>query len=114
MNAETICFCYYLKEGVRIAENDAELESMNNNNESQGELEELFKKCRALITGPESCTLKITAIDFEKDDECNWHIDYITAASNNRAMNYCIELADKFKVAAYFLFISSYFALDSH
>ena len=30
---------------------------------------------------------------FEKDDESNWHIQYITAASNCRAVNYNIQIA---------------------
>ena len=30
---------------------------------------------------------------FEKDDESNWHIQYITAASNCRAVNYGIQVA---------------------
>ena len=39
------------KEGVRIAGNDTELESMNNN-ESVGDLEEVFRKCRAVTLSP--------------------------------------------------------------
>ena len=81
------------KEGVRIAENDAELEQMNN--EGDDEIDSIVEECKGLMSG---ATLNIKAIDFEKDDELNWHIDYITAASNNRATNYSIELADKFKV----------------
>jgi ubiquitin-activating enzyme E1 len=33
--------------------------------------------------------------EFEKDDDTNWHIDWITASSNMRALNYGIPLADK-------------------
>ncbi|EDQ87461.1 uncharacterized protein MONBRDRAFT_33365 [Monosiga brevicollis MX1] len=35
--------------------------------------------------------------DFEKDDDSNFHMDFITAASNCRALNYSIEPADKHK-----------------
>ena len=35
--------------------------------------------------------------DFEKDDDSNGHIDYITSASNLRAAMYSIEPADRFK-----------------
>merc|ERR1711981_1309872 len=35
--------------------------------------------------------------DFEKDDDANFHIDFITAASNLRAANYKIVEADKLK-----------------
>jgi ubiquitin-activating enzyme E1 len=36
-------------------------------------------------------------VEFEKDDDTNHHIDFITAASNLRAENYKIELADRHK-----------------
>lgn len=37
------------------------------------------------------------SISFEKDDDSNGHIDFITAASNLRAKMYNIEPADRFK-----------------
>lgn len=36
-------------------------------------------------------------MEFEKDDDTNYHIDFITAASNLRADNYKIEQADRHK-----------------
>ena len=36
--------------------------------------------------------------EFEKDDDSNYHMDFIVAASNLRATNYAIALADKHKV----------------
>lgn len=36
-------------------------------------------------------------VEFEKDDDTNHHIDFITAASNLRADNYKIEKADRHK-----------------
>lgn len=41
--------------------------------------------------------LRLSPVDFEKDDDSNHHIDFITAASNLRAENYKIELADRHK-----------------
>lgn len=41
--------------------------------------------------------LQVTPADFEKDDDSNGHIDFITAASNLRATMYSIEEADRFK-----------------
>ena len=35
--------------------------------------------------------------NFEKDDDSNWHIDFITATSNLRAYNYHIPVADRHK-----------------
>ena len=40
---------------------------------------------------------KLVAVDFEKDDDSNHHIDFITAASNLRALNYNIPVADRHK-----------------
>lgn len=40
---------------------------------------------------------RLTPVEFEKDDDTNFHIDFITAASNLRAENYKIEPADRHK-----------------
>lgn len=40
---------------------------------------------------------RLSPAEFEKDDDTNHHIDFITAASNLRAMNYNIPIADKHK-----------------
>lgn len=41
--------------------------------------------------------LKLIPVEFEKDDDTNHHIDFITAASNLRAENYQIAVADRHK-----------------
>ncbi|XP_043916928.1 ubiquitin-like modifier-activating enzyme 6 [Protopterus annectens] len=41
--------------------------------------------------------LQMTAVTFEKDDDSNGHIDFITSASNLRARMYNIEPADRLK-----------------
>ncbi|XP_053627088.1 ubiquitin-like modifier-activating enzyme 1 [Cherax quadricarinatus] len=41
--------------------------------------------------------LKITPLTFEKDDNTNFHMDFVVAASNLRAENYEIDPADKHK-----------------
>lgn len=40
---------------------------------------------------------KLEPVEFEKDDDSNHHIDFITAASNLRAQNYGIAEADRHK-----------------
>ena len=40
---------------------------------------------------------KLEPVEFEKDDDRNHHIDFITAASNLRAQNYAIPEADRHK-----------------
>ena len=42
--------------------------------------------------------LKISPLEFEKDDDSNFHMDFIVAASNLRACNYSIPEADRHKV----------------
>lgn len=42
-------------------------------------------------------SISVTALDFEKDDDTNFHIDFITATSNMRALNYGITPVDRFK-----------------
>lgn len=41
---------------------------------------------------------KINTIVFEKDDDTNYHIDFISAVSNLRARNYGIEEVPQHKV----------------
>jgi len=41
--------------------------------------------------------LVITPLDFEKDDDTNFHMDFIVASSNSRAANYGIPPADRLK-----------------
>ena len=36
--------------------------------------------------------------EFEKDDDSNYHIDFISATANLRARNYKIAEVDRFKV----------------
>ena len=54
-----------------------------------------------LVVLPTSASLhgtKLTPLEFEKDDDTNFHMDFIVATSNLRAENYDIEPADRHKV----------------
>ena len=52
----------------------------------------------ASLPAPKSLgSLKLEAVEFEKDDDSNHHIDFITTASNLRAENYAIAQADRHK-----------------
>ena len=42
--------------------------------------------------------MKLSPLEFEKDDDTNFHMDFIVATSNLRAVNYGIEPADRHKV----------------
>lgn len=58
------------------------------------ELEEII----STLPPPKSLAgAKLQPVEFEKDDDSNHHIDFITAASNLRAENYAIAQADRHK-----------------
>ncbi|KAK4181954.1 putative ubiquitin-activating enzyme E1 1 [Triangularia setosa] len=62
--------------------------------DDEDELSNLIKQ----LPDPKSLAgFKLTPVEFEKDDDTNYHIDFITAASNLRADNYKIEQADRHK-----------------
>ncbi|KAL1020527.1 hypothetical protein UPYG_G00001240 [Umbra pygmaea] len=81
------------RSGVKIHVSDQELQSANASVDDN-RLEEL----KSLLPGPEAASqFKLTAMDFEKDDDSNFHMDFIVAASNLRAENYDIPPADRHK-----------------
>lgn len=82
--------------GIRIAENDAALQQQQHDNGTydQDRVKRIVDEMNTL--GRPDFT--ITPLDFEKDDDNNFHMDYIVAASNLRASNYKIQPADKYKV----------------
>lgn len=85
------------KVGFAIATTDEEAENQAKLLSGAFEEEEI-KKIAATI--PEPSTLagyRLSPIIFEKDDDTNHHIEFITAASNCRALNYGIETADASK-----------------
>jgi len=51
----------------------------------------------AYISAAVAAGVAVTPADFEKDQDLNFHIDFITAASNLRAFNYSIEQATRHK-----------------
>ena len=57
-------------------------------------IEQLGQPGLGLIGGK---TLKMKPEEFEKDHDDNFHMDFITAASNLRARNYGIAEVDKLK-----------------
>lgn len=83
------------KSGVRIAVTDAEAQA---NSESISDTDRL-ESVQADIPDPNALKKELTIcpIDFEKDDDLNFHMDFIVAASNLRAENYEIAPADKHK-----------------
>ena len=58
---------------------------------------ELQKIIDVLPTPRDLPTFRLNVVEFEKDDDTNHHIDFIAAASNLRATNYDIPVADRHK-----------------
>ena len=62
--------------------------------DDSGRLEELISQ----LPKPQALSgFKMEPVEFEKDDDTNHHIDFITASSNLRAENYQIAQADRHK-----------------
>lgn len=59
--------------------------------------EEIQKLVEALPSPKSLAGFRLQPVEFEKDDDTNHHIDFITAASNLRADNYDIPQADRHK-----------------
>uniref|UniRef100_F1KT25 E1 ubiquitin-activating enzyme n=1 Tax=Ascaris suum TaxID=6253 RepID=F1KT25_ASCSU len=84
------------RDGVKIATTEAEAaeEDTANDDDSESQISALKVKLAKI---PVKSIDPLTPIDFEKDDDTNHHIEFITAASNLRAENYEIPPADRMK-----------------
>lgn len=80
--------------GVKIAVTDEELQDQNKDQAVDGCLiQNIIQEMQAM---DQNHGAKKT-IEFQKDDDTNFHMDFITAASNLRATIYNIPHADKRK-----------------
>jgi ubiquitin-activating enzyme E1 len=80
------------KSGVKVQINDSDPAPGPSGNTDTSDLADITK----MLPAPSSLAgYRLTPVDFEKDDDSNHHIDFITAASNLRAMNYSIPIADR-------------------
>lgn len=84
--------------GVKIQADDSEPDpnahASTSNFDDSKELEQIV----SALPPPRSLPgFKLEPVEFEKDDDSNHHIDFITAASNLRAQNYAIAEADRHK-----------------
>ncbi|XP_076263300.1 ubiquitin-like activating enzyme 1 isoform X2 [Rhynchophorus ferrugineus] len=81
------------KSGVKIAVTDSQMSANGNN----VDLDRIAQLRSELPPSEEVAGLVLTPLDFEKDDDTNFHMDFIVAASNLRAANYKIPPADRHK-----------------
>jgi len=81
------------KSGVKISVTEAE--AQNNSGDVDDQKVETLK---TTLPAPDTLKeLKVIPADFEKDDDSNFHMDFIVACSNLRATNYEIAPADRHK-----------------
>jgi ubiquitin-activating enzyme E1 len=92
------------KTDVTIYENDEQLkadmerkknESSTNDQNEDAKINEIRNR---LPKYEEIKGIKIRPHEFEKDDDSNFHMDYIAATANLRAENYQIQTADRSKI----------------
>ncbi|MCL4142068.1 UNVERIFIED_CONTAM: hypothetical protein GTU68_057636 [Idotea baltica] len=81
------------RSGIKIAITDAEAEAQSN----QVDSDRIVSLQEAIPSAESLGKLKLTPLEFEKDDDSNFHMDFIVAASNLRAENYNIPPADRHK-----------------
>ncbi|PSN34011.1 Ubiquitin-like modifier-activating enzyme 1 [Blattella germanica] len=83
------------KSGVKIAVTDSQMQMSNGaGNVDHDRINQLQND---LPSREQLKDLRVTPLDFEKDDDTNLHMDFIVAASNLRAANYSIAPADRHK-----------------
>ncbi|KAJ2460100.1 E1 ubiquitin-activating protein, partial [Coemansia sp. RSA 2424] len=78
------------KSGVKIQVNENE-----NSAEADTDVDQLEELVASLPDPSSFAGVRLSPADFEKDDDSNFHIDFITAASNLRASNYGITIANR-------------------
>jgi len=85
---------------VKINTNENEQQNADNKGQEATEDDDaLADKIISSLPDPKTLKdFKLNPIDFEKDDDTNFHIDFITACANLRATNYSIPVADRHKV----------------
>ena len=80
------------KSGIKIQVNENENDADPEASAGDGDASIIIER----IPSPSSLAgYRLKPVEFEKDDDTNFHIDFITAASNLRAINYNIPIADR-------------------
>ncbi|CAF0731325.1 unnamed protein product [Didymodactylos carnosus] len=86
------------RQGVTIHENDEQMKAHEiGGGSGENEAVELQQLLQKLPKLEDIANVQLKPLEFEKDDDTNFHIDFITATSNLRAENYEIDPADRSK-----------------
>jgi len=84
------------KSGVKIAVEEKDQQAAQSSNLDEDE--EIVARLTNKLPKPSDLAgFRLNVAEFEKDDDTNFHIDFITAASNLRGDNYKIPPADRHK-----------------
>ncbi|PRP82322.1 ubiquitin activating enzyme E1, partial [Planoprotostelium fungivorum] len=86
----------FVPKQMKIAANDAE-EKENRDSRDGNEDEDKVESLKKMLPQAGSVNAKLTPVEFEKDDDSNHHIAFITSTSNLRATNYGIPVASRHK-----------------
>lgn len=88
----------FVPKRVKIAVTDAEQKEQQQEKEKEIDDDTVCDDILKSLPKPGDLKdFKMTPISFEKDDDSNFHMDFITSTSNSRAANYSIAPADKHK-----------------
>uniref|UniRef100_A0A5K3FW28 E1 ubiquitin-activating enzyme n=1 Tax=Mesocestoides corti TaxID=53468 RepID=A0A5K3FW28_MESCO len=87
------------RSGVTIEVTDSEMQARASARAgATGTHDSAFDELKKSLPKPADLKdLRVNVVEFEKDDDTNFHMDFITAASNLRAANYRIAPADRLK-----------------
>lgn len=83
------------RSGIKISVTDADLEANANNGNFDSD--DIHKLKDQLPSVESFKGFVLRPVEFEKDDDTNFHMDFIVACSNLRAENYDIPAADRHK-----------------
>ncbi|KAI4165391.1 MAG: hypothetical protein LQ342_000799 [Letrouitia transgressa] len=82
---------------IQADDNEPDPNAPQNGGSGFGDDDDLQKLISELPPRKSLAGFKLEPVEFEKDDDTNHHIDFITSASNLRAQNYAIAEADRHK-----------------
>ena len=84
------------KSGVKIETDPKATEAASTGQDDEAIIEDLLGKLEGVRAGFDK-EYRLSVIEFEKDDDTNFHMDAIAGLSNMRARNYEIPEVDKLK-----------------